>query len=193
MTMLNNIELATLANKLQVPMVVSDILNEDGALSDDVKYGLHELISEMQPDSALLAIAISALKVAQIYKNASPSMDVMSIEANRIIDEYGYVWLKNANNQEINSAEIYELLIHTAEDLENIAELLDLNCSFLRAKDSDAARLCDILYIQAKSHALIAEEFISATDQMVVNGDVPVLHAHTPVFTDNVIAFPAGR
>lgn len=191
--MLNDIELASLANKLQVPMVVSDILDGEGALTEDVKYGLHESISDLQPDSALLAIALGALKISNIYRKASSSMDVMSMEALRIINEYGSIWVKNANNQPINGDEAFETLIHITEDLEAMAELLDLNCSFLRAKDADAAKICDILYVQANSHALIAEAFMNAADQMVVNGDVPVAATPPQAFTDNVIQFPGTR
>lgn len=191
--MLNDIELAILANKLQVPLVLSDILNDDGALTDDVKYGLHEAISDLQPDSALLAIALGALKISNIYRKASSSMDVMGIEASRIINEYGSIWVKNANNQSVSGDEVYETLLHTTEDLEAIAELLDLNCSFLRAKDKDAATLCDILFIQAQSHALIAEEFLNVADKMVANGGASNVATPPPSYTNNVIEFPTAQ
>ncbi len=189
--MLNNIELATLANTLQVPLIVSDVLDAKDSMTDDVKYGLHEAISDFQPDSALLAIALGAIKISTIYKSASPSMDVLGLEAERIIKEYGPIWLQNAKQQEVNAEDVFELLVHTAEDLENMAELLDLNCSFLRAKDPKAASLCDILYIQAHSHTLIAEEFINIATTENANTAPPI--TATSGFTNNVVQFPAGR
>ena len=191
--MLNDIELAILANKLQIPLVISDILDGEGALTDDVKYGLHEAISELQPDSALLAIALGALKISNIYRAASSSMDVMGLEALRIINDYGSIWIKNANNQKISGDEAFDILIHTTEDLEAMAELLDLNCSFLRAKDSDAAKICDILFVQAQSHALIADAFMEAADQMVVNGEITIVTTPPTTYKDNVIQFPGAR
>ncbi|MCB1532261.1 MAG: hypothetical protein KDJ35_05260 [Alphaproteobacteria bacterium] len=190
--MLNDIELATLAYKLQTPMVISDILDGKETYDGDAKYALHEAISEMKPDSALLAICLSALKIANIYRNASSSMDVMSIEATRIINEYGAIWVKNANNQDLDGDEVFDTLIHTTEDLETMAELLDLNCSFLRAKDSQAASICDVLFTQAHSHAMIADAFINAADQMVVNGTVPNIQAQRSGYSDNVIQFPGA-
>ena len=188
--MLNNIEMATLANTLQVPLVVSDILAERGALTDDITYSLHEAISDFQPDSALLAIALGALKISNIYKSASPSMDVLGIEAERIIKEYGPIWLQNAKNETIDNDAVFELLVHTAEDLENIAELLDLNCVFLRAKDPEAASLCDILYVQAQAHTLIAEEFINVASSANAN---PInTSARGTEFSNNVLQFPAA-
>lgn len=191
--MLSNTELATLTNKLHIPLIVQDILDGEGALTDDVRYGLHDTISDFQPDSALLAIALSARKIASIYKDASPSMDVMGLEAERLVDEYGRLWLKNASHQVLDGDEVYDTLIHTAEDLESLAELLDLNCSFLRMKDSLAASLCDILYIQARSHSLIAEEFMRVADEMVAGGETVQVSSKAPVFTDNIIPFPVTQ
>jgi len=197
--MLSNKDLALLANKLQVPVVVTDILDGKGVFTDDVQYGLHEVISDFQPDSALLSIALSARKIAYIYEPASPSMKVMVMECERIIEEYGELWLKNARHETLNDDDVFDVLIHTTEDLEALAELLELNGSFLRAKDAQASALCDILYIQAQSHALIADTFMAAAEDKAeepaidAQKDMPVIEAARSAIVDNVIQFPGGR
>jgi hypothetical protein len=180
--MLNNTQMAGLAARLQVPLIVGDILAGEGALTDEVHYALHEVISDLQPDSALLAIAISTRKITRVYEKASPGIKLLGSECNRIIDEYGEMWLQNAQNKNIDQDDIYDVLVHTAEDLEMLSELIELNTSFLRAKDSDAYNLCEILSIQAGAHAVIAEEFLSVAQDSY--------KPPASVMRDNVIPFP---
>lgn len=188
--MLSDRDLAFVATELQVPLIVTDILDGRGELSGEDHYGLHDMISDLHPDSALLAIAISARKIARVYQTASPAIQVLVMECDRIIDEYGDLWIQNAQDQSINEGDIYNILVHTAEDLEGLAELLELNSDFLEAKDGQAAVLCDILSIQAKAQALVAEELIetvatAATKQAPKMPSIPAAIA-----LDNVIPFP---
>lgn len=185
--MLSNRDMAKLKTRLQVPMVVTDILKGDETLTDDVQYGLHEVISDLQPDSALLAIAISASSIARIYSKASPGMKVLGMECDKIIEDYGSIWLRHAQNESPDQEEILDILAQTPEDLEGIAELLEVNACFLKAKDAQAAALCEILLIQAQAHALIADEFMNvAHNAAIAMNAMPV-----PVPTgSNVIPFP---
>ncbi len=190
--MLNHKNLAIMANRLQVPVIISDILDGKGELTDDVQYGLHELISDFQPDTALLSIAMGARKIAVIHKDASASTKVLEAECTRIINEYGSLWLKNAQHENIEPEDLIDILIHTAEDLESLAELLDMNECFLRIKDNGtAAMLCEVLYVQAKSHAMIAEAFLAAADAKLEQTQSDI-SAAPAVITDNIIQFPAG-
>lgn len=160
--MLNNKELATVANRLQVPLVISDILSGDGALTDDVQYGLHAVISDLQPDSALLSIALGGLKIANLYHKASPGIAVLKMQCESIVDDYATLWLQNAQLEEIDEHETMDALSRVSEDLEGIGELLELSQAFLQSKDQTASELAKILAIQAKSHAIIADEFFGA-------------------------------
>lgn len=194
-TMLNENELAAVTNRLQIPLIVTDILDGEGELTDDVQFGIHEIISDLQPDTALLCIALSARKIAGIYSKASASMGVLDLECERILSEYGPLWLQNAAHQDIDELQVLDALSHVHEDLEYIAELLELNISFLRAKDETAARLCEILLIQSTAHAMIAEEFLSAVNIGTKEEDTNVVAlaqdtAHKALANDNVIPFP---
>lgn len=192
--MLSSKEMATLNNNLQVPVVIADIMDGNETLSDDIQYGLHEVISDLHPDSALLAIATGARKVAEQFVEASASMKVLVMECDRVIADYGSLWLSNAKGETISNDNVYETLIHTPEDLEGLAELLELCSTFLRAKDWQAAALLDILYIQAGAHAMIAEEFISNIDVAMEAGP-DIAETMSSAFTaqatgNNVILFP---
>jgi hypothetical protein len=122
------------------------------------------MISDLQPDSALLAIALSAAHIASIYKNAAPSMKIMGMECERIVADYGKMWLRNAQNKDLDATEILDALVHTPEDLDSLAELLEMNAAILKPVDREGHALCDILFIQCKAQALIAEEFVAAAN-----------------------------
>ena len=58
--MLSDQNLAVLSNDLQVPRIIGDVLCGVETLGDDGRFALHGLLSDMEPDAALLAIALGA-------------------------------------------------------------------------------------------------------------------------------------
>lgn len=195
--MLGNRELATVANRLQVPLIISDILAE-GVLTDDVQYGLHTVISDLQPDSALLSIALGGLKLANAWEKASPSLSVLKMQCESLIDEYGTLWLQNAQDENVSEADAMDALSRVSEDLEGLAELLDLATGSLQGKNQTAASISKILSTQAKSHAIIADEFFGVlytklTDEAAEAPKVEPAIADKAINSNNVIPFRAKR
>ncbi|MGB0720693.1 MAG: hypothetical protein ACPGRX_09470 [Bdellovibrionales bacterium] len=162
---MNDQDLATMMARLQVPLIVGDILDDNGALTDDVVMGLHETLSEDQPDSALLSIALSARIIAARFSALGPSFKVLGIEADKIIRDYGPLWLKNARKSRMDDALVFETLAHIPEDLESLSELLTLAKAKLLGRDKNAAQLCEIMITQSGAQALIAETFLDCLDQ----------------------------
>lgn len=183
--MLKPRDLASVATKLQVPIIVSDILNGTEELSDETEYALHEAISELQPDSALLCIAMSGAKLANTGGKAT-CMRVLEIECRKIIDEYAMLWLRNAEGGSVDEDQAFETLSGAQEDLEDLSGLLDNCLSIFEHKNPDAAIICNILSIQASAQAVIAEAYFEAI------GSEPVV---PPVQTlpSNVIQFPLHK
>ena len=123
--MLNNQQLAKLTNGLQVPAVISDILDGNSDLSDDVHYALHDVISDLGPDEALLCIALAGRKISTLSDSEVQTLPIMRMECDRIIEEYGALWLAHANENEIAREEkTLELLDVISEDIEGLNELL---------------------------------------------------------------------
>lgn len=192
--MLSKKELATVANRLQVPLIISDILAGEGELTDDVHYGLHAVISDLQPDSALLSVALGGLKIANAYHQASPGLAVLKMQCESIIDDYAPLWLQNAEDGEVEEHEALDALSRVSEDLEGLGELLELAQGFLQSKDPVAAALAKILSIQANSHAIIADELFGAlymkvTRDVAEEPTIPAVLAGKEI-ANNVIPFP---
>ncbi|MCF8496721.1 MAG: hypothetical protein K9G62_08685 [Alphaproteobacteria bacterium] len=187
--MISDRNLAMLAARLQIPLVVSNILDGEEILDEAMHYSLHEYISNLPPDSALLALALSARAIAARFERCSVSMKVLARESDRILTAYGSLWIQNARDQRVDQQAVMEVLDGVAQDLESLGELLDLNESFLRPVRADAAALCEILYVQALSQAAIADDLLRGADEQA--GD----DAFAPEMASgsNVIPFPIYR
>lgn len=195
--MLSEQELASVTNRLQVPLIIQDILDDEGILTDDIQCGLHEILSDDQPDSALLCIALSAQKIANRYKGTSAALKILSMESNRIIAEYASIWLKNAQEKSLDDNMVFETLVHIPEDLESIAELLEAGMISLQLENNQSAALCQILIIQARAQAMIAETYLESMEMFdaepwEIEDCFETAPEEPKFYTNNVIQFPTG-
>lgn len=186
--MLSDRDLAKLTNTLQVPLVVQSIIDGQDTLTPDVQYGLHEIISNYQPDSALLCIALSARKIAAQYQARSPNMAVMKMECDRMIADYAELWLDHAEENHLDDNVVFDTLEQIPEDLEALAELLEMNLIILQVHDENLAGVAETLAVQARSHVLIADTFIDMMDQEIESDTEP--QNTLQAYNDNVIQFP---
>lgn len=197
--MFKNKDLALLACKLKTPLMTSSVINGGEQMNDDTRYTFHDDLSEKQPDTALLSIAVSAKFVVNQYIDQCTNLTILDMECDRIIEEYGDIWLKNARNQSVDADKVFDVLMNTAEDLEGLAELLEYNFHSLQNINEEAAELCDILQVQAKSHALIADTLIEIADAAAQKAiEEMALEKQTETLTsykeeNNVIQFRARR
>lgn len=195
-------DIAKIANRLQVPLIIGDILNGDGALTDDVHMGLHEILSDDQPDSALLSIALSAHTLCTRFESHAATFKMLKIECERIIAEYGMMWLRNAQAKTLDDNTVFETLVHIPEDLECLSEFLEFAKLTLVNHNKEAAALCTILTTQAGSQSLIAQAFLDSMDMgeeepwdIYQDEDINMSalvaeQASQSFYTDNVIKFP---
>ena len=204
--MMRDQDIAKIANRLQVPLIIGDILNGEGALTDDVHMGLHEILSDDQPDSALLSITLSARTIANAFAGQASIFDMLKIECDRIIAEYGMMWLRNAQAKSLDNNTVFETLVHIPEDLDCISELLEFAKLTLDDAENDASDLCAILIAQASAQSLIAQTFLESMDmgeqdpwtidhaiydgENIDMGALVAEQASQTFYTDNVIKFP---
>ncbi len=156
---LSDQDCANIANSLQIPVITAQIINREAPWDSATRYAINELLSDMQPDAALLSLAFSALGLAHSHAPASAAMGALAVECSRVLSEYGPLWLSRPDSHS-DSREAAETLSLISEDLECFAELLELNIDYLRAKEPVAAEIFEVFLIQTKAHLLIAETFI---------------------------------
>ncbi len=196
-------DVARLHAYLVVPVAVNDAIVSGVPLDGETQYGLHVSLSEIDPDSALLAIALSAHHIATEFIKEVPSAVALKMESEKIIEQYGPEWLSHYHNAPMQGDDLYDLLCHIPEDLEAMADLLESVQTSIRNEDDPSHALCAVLAIQARAHMEIAEYVISELENEKIGeeGDFdgvcafesPALLAQQEPYVDNIILFPLHR
>lgn len=192
-------DVARLHTYLVVPVAVSEALSCAAPLDGDTQYGLHVALSEIDPDSALLAIALSAHRIAVDFVPHVPVAAALKMEANKIIEDYAPDWLANYHNNPVGGEQLMELLSHVPEDLESLADLLESLQASIRDTLDPAHALCSVLAVQARAHMEIAD-YVLGELEAEANGaertydnvcafETPTLYADEQP-GDNIILFP---
>ncbi len=150
-------EFDQLRQHLIVPLAVSDILTHDLDVQPDMHYGLHLALSEVDPDSALLAIAICAGDIATKANHLSPIAAAISKESMDILGDYAPNWMHKNINTPMPSHVYEEILETVPEDLEGLADLMDALYADIHNDNHEIATLLKLLSIQARAHMEIAD------------------------------------
>jgi hypothetical protein len=191
MSALSEKDLSLLHTHLVVPIAVGDVVYGKDGLSPDMEYSLHEALSEIDPDSALLAIALSGKHIALQYSKNNPIAGALSIECSKIIDDYGRDWLLNFNRGPLDEDSLIQTLSHVPEDLESMADLLDSFRSTFSDDTQPVAVLCKILSIQARAHMEIADFILTELENVdKISGIMEHLDVASTEVKNNIILFP---
>ncbi|MCK5284052.1 MAG: hypothetical protein KAJ86_00550 [Alphaproteobacteria bacterium] len=191
---LNDQDLAIIVNKLQVPLIVSELLDAKTVLTSDTKYALHELISNFKPDMALISIAISIRKIITTQLNkTSASIKILEMECDKIIDEYGVLCFKEIQSEKAIASDVFNSLIYMGEDFESLTNLLDSNAFLLQEQGGVAFKLYEILRVQAKTQSMVVETALMMVNIMEDDEKDNMISAPVADLIencDNVIIFP---
>lgn len=178
--------------QIKSSQTIEQIVSGERQYCDLTQYGLHSELSNLQPDSALLAVAIGALDIVQGLGDLPfPTLKILGFECERILEEYAPLWLENARTEAVNTDSVLELLSTIPDDFGSLIELLHLVSELITETHDIEASLLDILKVQSSSHALIAEEYLdvlSTTDENISDEPLYIEAAHIP--NDNIIQFP---
>lgn len=192
---LNDQQLATLHARFVVPIAIQMILNDTEQLDEACESALHECLSELQPDTGLLCLALCAQHVAGAAP-VSPIVKMLAISAARMADEYGAALLAESGRgaEPLSDCDALLLLQQVPEDLEELATLLD---AVLAQADphSPEGLLCDILSVQALVHAERAGHELAELSFLNPEKHTARPSRQTPMRTlerlaENVIVFP---
>jgi hypothetical protein len=192
-------DVARLHAYLVVPVAVADALAAAAPLEGETQYGLHVALSEIDPDSALLAIALSAYRIAQDFTGQIPVASALKMEADKIIQDYAPDWLAHYHDHPVQGDDLYDLLSHVPEDLESLADLLESLQASIRDSLDPAHTLCSVLAIQARAHMEIADYVLGELENENIDAGQDRDMFETPVLFagdqpgGNIILFPIHR
>lgn len=180
---LNEQDLALLESKLMLPFIVGQMINGLEPFDQIAEFTLHDIISQMEPDTAFLCIALCASRIAYFHKQL-PIAAVMGIEAENMVDDYAPLWLAHARGEDVDIDEARALLENLPEDFESLEVLLRTTQISFANEENVTAILCNVLAIQAESFKAYTENYFGIESEP----DENALSSFT--YGDNVIVFP---
>lgn len=179
---LNESQIIRLHRELIAPLAVHEIVRGYGCLDETARYTLDVMITEFQPDTALLCIALCAAHIAETHSSALPIAGTLGLEASRIVHDMGPFWLAHADGRLAREHEMHviDLLEQMPEDFEALGDLLMALRAHLN-EESDSAVLCEILaqnaqafidYLDEQSKEEKIMEHRALLDKLDVRGNV---------------------
>ncbi len=167
--------------KLELPVAVKDILDGKDTYNDTVQYAMHDLISDMEPDNALLGMTLSVQDIAKKYSDPQSGIethfDILNAQCEQVLNQYGGTWLLNMRGDDIDADEALNTLRAMPEDMEALAGLIAYSKTCIEKKHQDAAAMLGIFQIQLRAQSLVAEHLIEAADMvsaLEVSDEAPV-------------------
>lgn len=166
--MVSDEQLARMHAHFVVPVVVADILREGKPLEDDEIMAIHATLSDMQPDSALLAMALSAQHMAFYAQKDMIFSNTLYYHADRIVDDYGPFWLMHADNDsrlDEYEDELLSVLSDIPDDLASLIDVLSVARDSVKNPNHPMAVIADIFCKQAEAQQLIASTFLEIMEE----------------------------
>lgn len=153
--LLDNVQIQTLEHDFIIPVIIGQMMQGLEPLDPMAELTLQDILAELEPDTALLCIALSSRKIAQCCAHLPGAIE-LEAEASRQIAYYGPLWLINAAGEIINNRQIINVLSEIPNDLKTLSNLLIGLRSQIGIKERVPGILCEIMSFQAttfKDHA----------------------------------------
>lgn len=160
---LSDKDIAKLYTQLELPIVVNEALAEQHTLYPDEEYAFHHALSDMQPDAALLCMALCCDQICISLSEISEQSEKLMMKAENIIANYGGLWMvRMIEEKPVPEEFIIDALKKLPEDhahLKNIMMELD---EMLPHEEETISQLLEIMQIQAESNVMIAQSHLEA-------------------------------
>lgn len=166
---MNQQTLALLTTRLQLPLAMREVMEQEMPMADDMGYTFHAMLSDMRPDTALLAIAVSARMAVSGMSNPSPGDAVLHGLCSRVIEDYAPRWLATYGNDEAAHGFILEIFSRVEADLLILHDLLKTASEI--QKDEKISAMLRILEVQSRAQADVVAEFLNLMECEFMQGE----------------------
>ena len=183
-------QIALLKNKLQMPLVIRDLLITNQKPSADATYALHEMMSNFQPEEAVLCAAFTMKEIAAHDAFTSTDLAFLNMECDRIIERYSARDDLAEDNPDLWLESQGEMMYCIAEDIDDFLELIFLCYMSFEVTSPEITALLDIITTQLQSHSMIVDEVISLQEEMRRGANAGGSTQSSRRRADNVIIFP---
>lgn len=195
----NDKQRALLKNRLQMPLIVRELLTADKMPNDEETYAMHHMLSDYSIEDALLCGAFVMKEIADLGNVLPCDMPFMHMECDRLIERYAARDDLAQENPELWSNTQLNMIDDTAEDLECFLDLLALCKLSYEITAPCVTSILDILDTQLQSQLIIIDEIIAMRHEemrQTVNSPIATqvkITAQHGAYGDNIIPFPMSR
>ena len=185
---LSDKDIALLYTQLELPIVVGDALADGNGLAPDEEYAFHEALSDMQPDAALLCMALAAEQVFLHMPGDIPESINMLMESERIVGHYGGLWLmRMRQDAPVPEEFIVEALKSLPSDFTKLKDTMAELEICLPDSAEVAAQLIGIMQVQIEAQRMVACSYLEALGVIGEDDEFPPreLFQQGPTANDN--------
>lgn len=187
---LDSVHIRALENDFILPVVIRQMMQGLEPLDQVAALTMHDILGELEPDTALLCIALSARKIA-LHCAHMPAAGILEKETDRQIAYYGPLWLIHTRqNDTLDDQEIFALLSHIPDDLQALSQFIGNMRAQINIEDRVPGILCEILGIQADSFKGRALSMLRTT---LIQQNIEDVMADVPDTNRDIIAFPVMK
>lgn len=173
-----------------LPTIIRGALSDHIALTIEAQHSIHTVISEMEPDIALLCCAHIAQEIYKFEKARDLDLAFLGNLSEKIIKEFRPLCALSQTNQNLRNIKLKAALPRLADQMEKFMDNMDLTRVALEIYDTDASAILDILRIQLQGQFLIVDQLIETQESMLMYEDE---EAHTPEEMLSVMAGVAAK
>jgi|GEM_PF-3324651 len=181
-------QLALLKNRLQMPLIVRDLLSAGKMANGEETYAMHSMLSDFTIEDSLLCGAFVMKEVADLGNVCPADMAFMHMECERLIERYSARDDLAQENPEFWNHTQITMLDDMAEDLECFLDLLALCKLSYEITSPSVTSILQILDTQLQSQLLIIDEVIGMHQAEAIGEVVEA----PKVSTENVVAAQFG-
>ncbi|MCB1681829.1 MAG: hypothetical protein KDI65_07845 [Alphaproteobacteria bacterium] len=180
-----------------LPTIIKGVLTQHIPLNAEAEHSIHTVISELEPDMALLCCANIAKEIYAYEKSRELDLAFLGNLSEKIVKEFRPVCALAQTNPDARNAKLKALLPRLAERMEKMMDNLELTKVALEIYDANAAEILGILLIQLHGQFLIVDQLIELRSETLFYEDIeaeedmfPALAGMTVRDDSNIIPFP---
>ncbi len=158
--------LAALKNRLQMPLIVRDLLATNLAASGESTYALHEMLSDYSAEDALLAAAFTMEEIAAFQNVSVTDLAFLHLECARLIERYSARDDLFQENPDMWNETQSQMVGEIAEDLEGFLDLLSLCMLSFEVTAPKIYEILAILDTQLQAQLIIIDEVQAMLDNL---------------------------
>lgn len=154
-----------------LPTIIKGVLNRQIALNAEAEHSIHTVISEMEPDMALLCCANIAKEIYGYEKTRELDLAFLGNLSDKIVKEFRPVCALAETNPDQRTSRLKAMLPRLADRMEKFMDNMDLTRVALEIYDANAASILNILLIQLQGQFLIVDQLIDIQESSFVYED----------------------